>query len=58
MTTATQTPFVNTPQGVGVFECGTRLWIRAEDCQLDVKRPDWYEAPDLRDVPGSIGGRA
>lgn len=66
MTTATRTPFVEHGGRVAVvencdldsfyvrFEDGSRRWISRTACTLDVEQPDWYEAPDLRDVPGVV----
>jgi hypothetical protein len=65
-TTATHTPFVSTPFGVGIiegcdawrafvrFEDGGRRWVLLEDCELDVEQPSWYVLPDSRDVAGWV----
>jgi len=69
MTTATSTPFVNTPSGVGVvvvldlftgddllvrFEDGSRRWVPAADCELDAPRPDWYREPGTAEIAGWV----
>jgi len=68
VTTATSTPFVNPPFGVGVveasdqldgerfvrFEDGSRRWVKAEDCELDAPRPDWYREPETAEIAGWV----
>jgi hypothetical protein len=66
MTGATSTPFVNTRFGVAVVEvdsgdtlyirlqCGWRFWIRAERCELDAPRPDWYREPETAEIAGWV----
>lgn len=64
------TPFVITPFGVGVvevshgwletaafyvrFEDGARRWLRAEECELNAERPDWYREPATDLIAGYV----